>query len=354
MTLATGGGCIALSTPNGVGNWFHKSYTEAQLQKNSFLPISLPWSVHPERAQEWRDKQDLDLGIRMAAQECDCDFATSGNTVIPPEILTWYEANMVSEPVNREGQEKALWIWKYPEPSKFYMVVADVARGDSLDYSAYHVIDIDSLEQVAEFKAQTDTRIFTNELIAISTRYNQALLVIENANIGWDVVQGVVESGYSNIHFSHRSDSNADLNSYLQVHYGNSTLIPGFTMSTKVRPSILEKMRDFIENKTVTIRSIRLLEELRVFIWKNGKQQAMSGYNDDLVMAFSIGMYLRETSLRFKRTAHSLTEATLNSYTKVGDDSPMYNSYGNYGENPWKQEIVTPMGTQQQDLTWLL
>ncbi len=62
MTLATGGGCIALSTPNGVGNWFHKSYTEAQLQKNSFLPISLPWSVHPERAQDWRDKQDTDLG----------------------------------------------------------------------------------------------------------------------------------------------------------------------------------------------------------------------------------------------------------------------------------------------------
>jgi len=354
MTLATGGGCIALSTPNGVGNWFHKSYTEAQLQKNSFLPISLPWSVHPERAQDWRDKQDTDLGARMAAQECDCDFATSGNTVIPPEILTWYEANMISEPINREGQEKALWIWEYPKPTTYYMVVADVARGDAMDYSAYHVIDTETLTQVAEFKAQTDTRVFANELIAIATRYNQALLVIENANIGWDVVQGVVESGYSNIHFSHRSDSNADLNSYLQVHYGNSTLVPGFTMSTKVRPSVLEKMRDFIETKTVVIRSIRLLEELRVFIWKNGKQQAMSGYNDDLVMAFAIAMYLRETSLRFKRTAESLTHATLNAYTKAGDDSPMYQSYTNYGQNPWQQEIATPMGKEQQDLTWLL
>lgn len=354
MTLATGGGCIALSTPNGVGNWFHKSYTEAQLQKNSFLPISLPWHVHPERAQDWRDKQDLDLGVRMAAQECDCDFATSGNTVIPPEILSWYEQNMISEPINREGQEKALWIWKYPEPTKFYMVVADVARGDSLDYSAYHVIDIDSLEQVAEFKAQTDTRVFANELVAISTRYNQALLVIENANIGWDVVQEVVQSGYTNIHSSHRSDNSADFDSYLNVHYGSATLIPGFIMSTKVRPSVLEKMRDFIENKTVTIRSVRLLEELRVFIWKNGKQQAMSGYNDDLVMSFAIGMYLRETSLRFKKTANSLTEAALNSYAKTTSDAPIYNSYGNYGHNPWAQEIVTPMGKEQQDLTWLL
>jgi len=80
----------------------------------------------------------------------------------------------------------------------------------------------------------------------------------------------------------------------------------------------------------------------------------MSGYNDDLVMAFAIGMYLRETSLRFKRTAQSLTEATLNSYTKVGDDSPMYQSYTNYGNNPWQQEIATPMGKTNEDLTWLL
>ena len=29
QTLATGGGCIALSTPNGVGNWFHKKWVGA-------------------------------------------------------------------------------------------------------------------------------------------------------------------------------------------------------------------------------------------------------------------------------------------------------------------------------------
>jgi len=72
MTLATGGGCIALSTPNGVGNWFHATYSKAQKQENAFLPISLPWTVHPERDIEWRKQQDIDLGVRNAAQECDC------------------------------------------------------------------------------------------------------------------------------------------------------------------------------------------------------------------------------------------------------------------------------------------
>ena len=30
QTLATGGNCIALSTPNGVGNWFHRQWMDAE------------------------------------------------------------------------------------------------------------------------------------------------------------------------------------------------------------------------------------------------------------------------------------------------------------------------------------
>ena len=38
---------------------------------------------HPERDQEWRDRQDVLLGDpRLAAQECDCDFSTSGDVCI--------------------------------------------------------------------------------------------------------------------------------------------------------------------------------------------------------------------------------------------------------------------------------
>ena len=76
QTLATGGGCIALSTPYGTGNWFHQTWTRAEAAENDFLPIKLPWFVHPERDEAWRKRQDELLGDpRMAAQECDCDFS---------------------------------------------------------------------------------------------------------------------------------------------------------------------------------------------------------------------------------------------------------------------------------------
>ena len=50
-TLSTGGGCIALSTPCGVGNWFHKTYIEAESGQNDFFPTRLNCDVHPDRGQ---------------------------------------------------------------------------------------------------------------------------------------------------------------------------------------------------------------------------------------------------------------------------------------------------------------
>lgn len=354
QTLATGGGCIALSTPNGVGNWFHKSYTSAQEQQNRFLPISLPWTVHPERNQDWRDEQDKILGKRNAAQECDCDFATSGNTVIEPEILNWYEQNMICEPIERRGLDKALWLWEYPDPMKYYALVADVARGDGNDYSSFHVIDVESVTQIAEYKSQIDTRDYANIILSVAAEYNNALIVIENANIGWDVIQTVLERGYNNVHYSYKQDQNMDFTKYVDRFNTQTGLVPGFSTTEKTRPLVIEKMRDFLETKVANIKSIRLLEELRVFIWKNGKAQAMQSYNDDLVMAFAIAMYLRETSLRYRKTAENLTYAALNSFTRTQDNSISYNANNQYNQNPWVMNIATPEGGETQDLTWLI
>jgi hypothetical protein len=125
-------------------------------------------------------------------------------------------------------------------------------------------------------------------------------------------------------------------------------------MSQRTRPLALEKMREVIETKIAVIKSIRLLDELRVFIWKNNKQQAMNGYNDDLVMSFSMAMYLRETSLRYKKTAESLTYSALNNYSKTTGDMPLYNSNSHFNQNPWTMQINNPGGQESQDLTWLI
>lgn len=353
QTLATGGGCIALSTPNGMGNWFHQTYIKAQKKENSFLPISLPWTVHPERDKAWREQQDLDLGVRNAAQECDCDFASSGNTFIDPTVLQFYEEKMIAEPVERRLLDKSYWIWEYPDPMKYYMVVADVARGDGMDFSGFHVIEIESVKQVAEYKAQIGTREYANILVSAATEYNNALLVIEHASIGWDVIQSVLERQYNNMYYSQRGEYSMNFENYVDKYDRGSNLVPGFSTNMTTRPLILEKMRAFVESKQATIRSLRLLEELRTFIWKNNKPQAMQGYNDDLVMSFAIAMFLRETSLRFKKTMEDLTHSTLSSFGKTNDQYEVYNT-NTFTRNEWSMDVQAPNGTSKEDLRWLI
>src|SRR6056300_1054494 len=186
QTLATGGGCIALSTPYGTGNWFHQTWVRAEASENEFLPIKLPWFVHPERDQSWRDRQDELLGDpRMAAQECDCDFSTSGDIVFYPEYIQFIEKSTVREPLERRGVDQNLWIWEPADYTRQYLISADVARGDGKDYSAFHIFDVENATQVGEYKGQVGTKDFGNILTAIATEYNNALLVVENANIGW-------------------------------------------------------------------------------------------------------------------------------------------------------------------------
>jgi hypothetical protein len=146
-----------------------------------------------------------------------------------------------------------------------------------------------------------------------------------------------------------------DFQKYLDKYQStNSALVPGFSTTSRTKPLVVEKMRDAVENKLVVIRSIRLIEELRVFIFKNGQTQAMQGYNDDLVMAFAIGMYLRETSLRYKSTADSLTRTSLDNFTKTNSGYQIYNANSNFNSNPWQMDIPSQDGMQQQDLSWLL
>jgi hypothetical protein len=352
QTLATGGRCIALSTPYGTGNWFHSTWIKAEARENTFIPIRLPWTVHPERGQEWRDKQDVILGPRMAAQECDCDFSTSGDTVIEPDILNFYEKTFLLEPVERRGVGGNLWIWEIPDYTKSYIVVADVARGDGQDYSTFHVFDIEDASQVAEFKSQLSTKDFGNVLYSISTEYNDALLVVENANIGWAVIQQLIDRGYRNLYYSPKMDvgmGNAD--QYISRFENGQGMVPGFTTSIKTRPLVISKMVSYVHEKAVTIRSKRLLEELRTFIWKHGKAQAQNGYNDDLVMAFGIGMFLRDTALRFQQQGIDMARATLGNVYSTNYQAPNVYSSNSQIKNPYE---IENLHGDKEDISWLL
>jgi hypothetical protein len=357
QTLATGGDCIVLSTPNGVGNWFHKTWMDAIDEINNFNFMKLHWSLHPDRDEEWRKEQDKILGPKQAAQECDTDFLTSGGGVVDPLILEWYKKNNVCEPIEKTGIDRNLWLWEYPLTGKDYIVVADVARGDGSDYSATQVFDVNSLQQVAEYKGQLSTTDYGNFLIELSTKYNDALLVVENNNVGWATIQTIIDRGYKNLFYQSKDLKYIDVEHQLVSNrYKNQdkSMVAGFATTMKTRPLMIAKMEEYTREKLVNIKSIRLVEELLVFIYNNNKPEAMGGYNDDLVMAYSIALWIRDTALRLRTEGNDLQKATINSFIKINKgyekSSFYFGGVGKPTKNPYEMEI----NGQKEDLTWLL
>ena len=349
QTLTTGGSCIALSTPNGVGNWFHKTCVQAEEGRGMFNDIKLHWTVHPDRNQDWRDEQDELLGIQGAAQECDCDFITSGTSVIDGVILENCRKNHAKDPLEKRGIDGNCWIWEPPNYTRDYLVCADVGRGDSKDYSAFHVIDIESLEQVAEYKGRLSTKDFGNMLVSISTEYNDALLIIENNNIGWATIQQVIDRDYPNLFYTSKDLKYVDVQHQMnnKINRQEKNMVAGFSTTSKTRPLIISKLEEFFREESVVVRSNRLIDELLTFVYINNRAQAMTGYNDDLVMSFAIGLWVRDTALRLRTQGVELTKKTL---SRMMDNEGLYTNDDIKKNDSWDWDT----GKEKEDLTWLL
>ena len=348
QTLATGGRALVISTPNGVGNFFHKTWIGAEDGTNDFNFIKLHWSVHPEREQEWRDEQDKLLGPSLAAQECDCDFITSGRGVIDGLLLENLKESSVREPMEKRGIDSNYWIWQPPNYTKNYVVSADVSRGDGTDYSAFHIIDVESLEQVAEYKGKISTQDFGNMLVNVASEYNNALLVVENNNIGWAAIQQVIDREYPNLFYTSKDLQYVDVQHQITNKYRSQerNMVPGFSTTSKTRPLIVAKLEEMFREESVVVHSQRLIDELFVFIYNGNRAEAMTGYNDDLVMSFAIALWVRDTALRLRSEGIELSKKAIQG---IGQNPGIYTSEVQKNDS-WEMDVKG----EKEDLTWLI
>ena len=111
-------------------------------------------------------------------------------------------------------------------------------------------------------------------------------------------------------------------------------------------------MEQYIREKDVTIRSTRTIDELFTFIWNGNRAEAMRGYNDDLVMSLSIGLWVRDTALRLRQEGIDLTRQAIGGITAHSLDVAGMGFGGNsqLDDNPWQMRI----GDTHEDLTWLI
>ena len=270
--------------------------------------------------------------------------------VVDGTILQEYKDKQCKDPIMKQGIDSNVWIWEPPDYTKNYIMSADVSRGDGTDYSAFHILEVESMKQVAEYRGKISTKDFGNLCVNIATEFNDALLVIENNNIGWAAIQQVIDRGYQNLFYSSQDLQYVDVEHQLTNRYRaqDRNLKPGFSMTMKTRPLVIAKLEEYFREKAVIVHSNRLIDELFVFIYNNNKAQAMSGYNDDLVMSYGIALWVRDTALRLRAEGIELSKKTISNFSTPTE--LMYTP--GKKEDSWKIKIGPKDDTE--DLQWLL
>ena len=124
-------------------------------------------------------------------------------------------------------------------------------------------------------------------------------------------------------------------------------MVAGFSTTSKTRPLIISKLEEFFREESVVVRSNRLIDELLTFVYINNRAEAMRGYNDDLVMSFAIGLWVRDTALRLRTQGVELTKKTL---SRMMDNEGLYTNDDINKNDSWDWET----GKEKEDLTWLL
>jgi hypothetical protein len=194
----------------------------------------------------------------------------------------------------REHGEGKIRVFAEPVEGHSYAIGADVATGYGRDYSAAYVVDLGSMEFVAEFHGKLDADLYAAQLHFLGRHYQSALIAIESAGGFGDPVVIALRDGkggrpaYPNL-YRHQLDLQVDL---------PVTKRYGFPMSSRTRPQVLTQLAKAVREHDLPFVTEGLLNEMTTFVYMESgtSPRAQEGCNDDRVMsaAIALEMYRRK------------------------------------------------------------
>jgi len=172
----------------------------------------------------------------------------------------------------------------------------DVARGDGQDYSTIQVLDVDTLEQVAEYREKVSPDLFPFVINYVARMYNMAYVVIEANSFGLGVcfdIRDKFKYPRNRLYFSKNiKDIHVRHYSY-KVNEG--TEIPGFQTTRKTRVLLIKAIIEHMREGSLILHSKKLMAEFQTFVMNGDKPEHEPGFNDDLILALGLALYIRDT-----------------------------------------------------------
>ncbi len=319
-------------TPNGAGGYFFEEWgraTNPGNKKREFKPHFHTWWWHDEYRREpgilvenWtEDERNLIAEIKDVGFPADgrqiawrrekkeslrhnfdekypenptiC-FLVSGNMFFEKTTLSQrYQELITYEPAQVFNK---FVVFNKPIKHRNYIIGADPATGmavtsDDPDYSAAVVIDRETGEEMAAYRAHVLPEEFANDLVDLARMFNSAELIIERFGEGGTVITSVVNiNRYGNVYV------HLDWHKRLASKKGlNTKEFLGFPTTTRTRPMALNRARDFFVKCPDLIWDKQYLAEALTFCYNDkGKPEAIKGTHDDAVLCRGFAYFLRE------------------------------------------------------------
>jgi hypothetical protein len=326
-TISTGGRMIVVSTPNGSVGKFYDIFTNAGKVvdgiQSPFVTLKVPWSRNGERDEKWRAETLSVLGKVRFAQEHECSFSGSSNTLIDGNILSKIVTHDPSWVV-----DNGFYLWKQPHPKRLYAFGIDVSKGagNNTDFSVINIFDVTDFsttgtyEQIGLFRRNDIVLFdFIDKIWEILQKFNNPMLVVENNTTG-EVICKVLyqDKEYENIYFDYERREH------------------GINANVKTKPMALNFFKNDVESGKMKISSRDMLTELTYFEEVTpGIFKARPGRNlhDDTVSsAYWISYALRSRYYQddFMYYAGKMLSSNENTPPESDQDEDILNSFNKY------------------------
>lgn len=332
--IAAGGTLDIECTANGLGGYFYEECMRSRDRQNKDTEFQYhfhEWWWHEEYRSEtpakleeldnhekelmakfkldlyqiaWRKKKVIALRHNFDEKYPEDDitcFLVSGSTFFDRDILRHRLLELSNfKPVlsHRNGE---FVIFKKRVKGRHYIIGADTAEGklsaegasDDPDFSYAKVIDRETGEEMARFRARTPPEDFAQDLAEIGREYNNALIAVERNNHGGTVIVCLEVQCHYTALFKMKEWWKRERKKVIEIL--------GWPTTPKTRPLLLNRLAYFIrENPDLIYDKIMIEEGLRfVRNPKNNKLEAAPGSHDDGIFASGIAHMVRLMELGY-------------------------------------------------------
>ena len=277
---------IIISTPNGM-NHFYKMWEDARRGKNGYVTNEVHWSQVPGRDAKWKEETIKNTSPRQFAQEFECDFLGSADTLISPSKL---QTIPFADPI---ASNAGLDIYERAEENHEYIITVDVARGIGGDYSAFIVFDITTMPYkiVAKYRNnEIKPVLFPSVIFQVAKQYNMPYILVEVNDIGDSIAATLnYDLEYPNVLMCAMRGRAGQIVG--QGFSGNKTQL-GVKMSVTVKKIGCANLKAIIEEDKLIFNDFQIFQELTTFVQKKQAWEADEGYHDDLVMCMVLFAWL--------------------------------------------------------------